>query len=77
MSIQTIKQGHIRAANNRKKVISGCKQSKYKVPMLYDREKIKELLTKGLSLSAVAKIIGCSTWPVQVVNKEMKSKGEL
>lgn len=51
------------------------KTKPYKVPKLYDRERIAELIALDLSLNEVAKRIGCSAWVVQVVKKEMIARG--
>lgn len=47
----------------------------YKTPTVYSKRLIRELLTSGHSIASVASIVGCSTWPVQQVRKEMKQFG--
>lgn len=67
-----------RAAELRKQVLRTSlprgKGNRYRVPKIYDRNEIAELVLKGLSNSQIAKIVGCSTWPVQVVRKQLKER---
>jgi uncharacterized protein YerC len=42
---------------------------------IYDRTEIARLLGQGISIRQIARIIGCSTWPVQIVRKQMKNGG--
>lgn len=66
--------GHYRAAMLRK-LVRQQQKGPYKVPVVYDHEAIRDCLLRGLSLSATAKEIGCSNWPVQVVRKELIQMG--
>jgi len=42
---------------------------------VFDTKEIKILLLCRFSLSRVAKRVGCSTWVVQKVKKQLKSEG--
>ncbi|MCG8531099.1 MAG: helix-turn-helix domain-containing protein [Desulfovibrionales bacterium] len=47
------------------------KEGKYKGrPTAHSKDRIKEMLSKGISHSAIAKELGCSTKTVQRVKKE-------
>lgn len=74
MSFITKSSAITRAANLRrvKRSLTGIR-----VPKVYDRDSISRLLRAGLSIGQVAKVIGCSHWPVQQVRQRLVADGIL
>jgi hypothetical protein len=72
-------KGHTEAALRRK--IEWLKKKnlgfEYRTPILYSRDDIERFLLEGKSLRQVAKIVGCSAYPVQVVRKELVKQGKI
>lgn len=68
------KDAHRKVSELRKQVprLPGCK---YETVRVFDRDLIRELLTKGMSLSNVVRRAGCSTGTVQLVRKQMRLHG--